>query len=224
MGNKFKTNTYQNSMNKIILLLIVMGYSFLTRADSPLTSTNFYKAYLDIPIISKASKAGGILNKEMINYLGNDSISLDLKLALINAIGWDHKNDNSKIYLRNIIKRKNYESEFPCNDYLLLKYNGTAEEQICYAYMRALDNYFDITSAFAMSEAAVRKSSSYSINMIHLLIKAQGLTSLSETCHAAKIFCELKNKQTFINDMRLAADKFVFDYIDSLGANCMNPK
>lgn len=199
---------------------MLITFSAIAKADSPLTYTNFYKAYLDIPIVLKASQSKGEMTNEMIEYLTKDNNPIDIKLALINAIGWDHKNKNSSKFIEYVINKKRYKSEFSSSNYILLDYYGTPEEQICYAYLRALENYFDITSAFKMSESAVRKSKSYSVNMISLLIKAHGLFELSETCHAAKIFSVLKNKTAFVSDMRPAADKYVFEYMDGLGAGC----
>lgn len=175
---------------------------------------------MDIPMIDKASKSQGILSNDMIKYLQNDSIKIDCKLALINAIGWNHKNKNSLTYLSSLIERKNYTSEFINDGYTLLKSYGTAEEQICYAYLKALDNYFDITSAFEMSETAIRKSDSYAVNMIHLLIKVHGLFLLNETCYGTQLSSSFKKKTTFVNDMRPSANILVFQYINELEAAC----
>jgi hypothetical protein len=207
-------------MKKTLLLIQLISFSAFALADSPLTNTNFSNAYLDIPIVLKATQSKGMLTSEMMEYLSKDTNPVDIKLALINAIGWNHKNKNSTTFIKYVIKNKRYKSEFINNKYTLLEYYGTPDEQICYAYLRALENYFDIISAFKMSEIAVRNSKSYSVNMVHLLIKAHGLFELSEACHAAKIFSLLKNETAFISDMRPAADKFVFEYIEGLGADC----
>ena len=57
--------------------------------DSPLTSINFYRAYLDVPIVKKAADNPGKLTKDMMEYLYNDSNPLDIRIALINAVGWN---------------------------------------------------------------------------------------------------------------------------------------
>jgi hypothetical protein len=207
-------------MKKSLLLSMLMSLSLFARADSPLTYTNFYKAYLDIPLVLNATQSKGVMTKDMLEYLTKDANPIDIKLAIINAIGWDHKNKNSSTFLNYVIKKKRYKSEFGYNNYNILNYYGTPEEQIYYAYLRALENFFDINSAFQMSESAVRKSKSYSVNMIHLLIKAQGLFDLNESCYAAKNFFVLKNKIGFVSDMRFDADKFVFEYMNGLGADC----
>jgi len=56
-------------------------------ADSPLTSTEFYTAYLDVELVAKAREMGHI-DEEMAQYLSDPANPLDIKAAVINAIGW----------------------------------------------------------------------------------------------------------------------------------------
>lgn len=49
-----------------ILFLISLLYSALSFADSPLTSTEFYKAYESNPIVAEAGAAKGILTNNLI--------------------------------------------------------------------------------------------------------------------------------------------------------------
>ena len=85
---------------KIKLLLLLFTFSINSVfADSPLTYTDFSKAYLDIPIVQEASKSKGRITNEMMEYIDNDANPLEVKLAIINAIGWDHKGlTNSKLF------------------------------------------------------------------------------------------------------------------------------
>lgn len=39
------------------------------KADSPLTSTDIYKAYMDVPIVAQAARNKGNLSREMMDYL-----------------------------------------------------------------------------------------------------------------------------------------------------------
>ena len=68
----------------LLILSIVPGF-----ADSPLTSTDFYRAYLDVPIVKKAAENPNKLTKEMMEYLYDDKNPLDIRIALVNAIGWN---------------------------------------------------------------------------------------------------------------------------------------
>ena len=77
----------------LILILLISQYTF---ADSPLTSTDFHKAYLDVPLIKKTTNSTGVLTDEVFEYLTSKN-SLDKKVALINALKWNidgKKNSN----------------------------------------------------------------------------------------------------------------------------------
>ena len=64
-------------------------------ADSPLTSTDFYRAYLDVPIVKKAADSPGKLTQEMMEYLHDDKNPLDKRIALVNAVGWNIENQST---------------------------------------------------------------------------------------------------------------------------------
>lgn len=77
-------------MKKLILIFSLLTLSIVPGfADSPLTSTDFYRAYLDVPIVKKAADNPNKLTKEMMEYLYDDTNPLDIRIALINAVGWN---------------------------------------------------------------------------------------------------------------------------------------
>ena len=202
----------------LILILLISQYAF---ADSPLTSTDFYKAYLDVPLVQKALNSKGKITNEMLEYIYSDTNSLEIKLAIINAIGWKVKgNKSSKLYFKFVMNKKKYKSDFG-GDYTAFMWNATADELICYAYMKALDDYFDVSDAFEVAGFALNKNpNSFAVNMIYNLIKAQGLISFGETCYAKKMFNTLKHNQNLMMDMRNGAMPFVFEYMDEIGMDC----
>ena len=207
---------------KNLLLLLFLTFSINTVfADSPLTSTDFYKAYMDVPMVQEASLSKGRMTLEMMNYIDDDANPLDVKLAIINAIGWEHKGlINSKIFFMYVMKKKNYPSDLN-NDYMAFKWNATRDELICYSYMKALDNYFDVVEAFDIAGDALRKSpDSFAVNMIYNLIKAQGLSDFGENCYASKMFLTLKDNPKLKMDMRKESMSYVFEYMDDIGKDC----
>ena len=207
-------------MNKIFyFLLCITLFTNTINADSPLTSTDFYKAYLNVPEVLKASNSKGYLSDELKAYLANDSNSLENKLAVINAIGWNHKFDNSEVFLSYLNKNKKYKKE--CSKYRSFIYYGNASDQICYAYLRALDNYFDVTESYEMSEYALKKSpNSFAINMISKLIKSQALVSINEACYAGKLFNTLKDNPKLNMDMKKESLPYVFEYMNDMSKGC----
>ena len=201
-----------------ILILLISQYTF---ADSPLTSTDFYKAYLDVPLVQKALNSKGKITNEMMAYINSETNSLEVKLAIINAIGWNVKgNKSSKLYFKFVMNKKKYKSDFG-GDSTAFNWNATADELICYAYMKALDNYFDVSDAFEVAGLALNKNpNSFAVNMIYNLIKAQGLISYGETCYVKKMFNTLKNNPNLTADIKKEAMPFVFEYMDDIGKDC----
>ena len=202
----------------LILILLISQYTF---ADSPLTSTDFYKAYMDVPLVQEALNSKGKITNEMMAYINSETNSLEVKLAIINAIGWNVKgNKSSKLYFKFVMNKKKYKSDFG-GDYTAFNWNATADELICYAYMKALDNYFDVSDAFEVAGLALKKNpNSFAVNMIYNLIKAQGLISYGETCYAKKMFNTLKNNPNLTADMKKEAMPFIFEYMDDIGKDC----
>ena len=75
-------------MKKLFLLFALLVSAVqLSFADSALTDTEFYKAYLDVPIVKAAADQPNVLSEEAKAYLFDEANPLDVKLALINAVG-----------------------------------------------------------------------------------------------------------------------------------------
>ena len=135
-------------MKKCLVLTLLIGYYILGFADSPLTSTDFYEAYMDVPLVQKALKNPGKISKEAMVYLYDDTKPLDVKLAIINAIGWDI--DRHYAYFDYIDFSKQH---FPKNKYgFSANYKVTQSDVYTYAsqeqkavliYLTAMADYFD---------------------------------------------------------------------------------
>ena len=65
----------------------IVNYS-KSLADS-ITSTTISKAYKNSKIIQVASKAKGKLTDELMDYLIDKRNPIELKMALINELGWE---------------------------------------------------------------------------------------------------------------------------------------
>ena len=209
-------------MKKIFLLLLFSISINSVFADSPLTSTDFYKVYMNVPMVQEASLSKGSITNEMMEYIDNDVNPLEVKLAIINAIGWEHRGIMiSKMYFMFVMNKKKYQTDFG-GDFIAFKWNATRDELICYSYMKALDNYFDVTDAFEMAGEAVRKyPDSFAVNLIYNLIKSQGLTAFGEYCYASKLFLTLKDNPKLKMDMRKESLSYVFEYMEEIGKDCI---
>ena len=150
-----------------------------------------------------------------------DTNPLDVKLAVINAIGWSNKGlKNSQVFLNHIIKTKKYQSEANRKS-ITFKWNATADELTCYAYLMAMENYFDVTDANKIAQLALKKKpNSLAVNTIAGLIKAHGFFLLDETCFAYTQYINLTSGSNLEVDIRQDASDMIRFYIKSLNHNC----
>lgn len=151
-------------MKRIILSLALALLTLVPAlADSPLTSTSWWDYYENKAIVNEARELG--CTDDVLACLANQKAPIDLRLALVNALSW------------NFNGQSNYD--------LLVEYIATTkgvgalkkvspETQCVMAYLRAMDDYFDVTEAHKMAERAHKaKPKSRAIAMIYGLISAQ---------------------------------------------------
>ena len=203
----------------VILLLTIVVDVF---ADSPLTSTYFYKAYSEETYIKEALILNHEANDKILTVLSDNQTKLELKLAIINALGWQtNGNKNSSLFLSFLIKNGKYKSE------LDLINSRNQYDLICYAYLKAMDNYFNVSSALEIAQAAEKlDNNSKSIRIIHALIGAQNV--LNESKYSLnKTFCKVYKSAKPINKLSLlnndfsdSALQFILPYINSYKKYC----
>lgn len=183
-------------------------------ADSPLTSTGFSSAYQNEAIVQQAGQAEGLLNLELLEYLSGDH-PIEIKMAVINQLGWsiDGKS-NASIYVDYLQRLKNYKDEKE-----LMK-KGSADELLCVAYLKALDNYFKVDDALHFAELAVKKNStSFTFRIIHAIIKAQKAME-NDWCAVFKATDAVRNDSSLNGDMRVEAIAVIFEYMDLYREYC----
>ncbi len=148
-----------------VALTALLLCATLVRADSPLTSTDFHRAYLEIDMVKKA-KLAGIIDQEIADYLTNDKVTLDVKAAVINALGWAL---NGK---KNAPGFAQLAFHMPMAQLNLDKLDASA--LFCLGYLQALDDYFDAKKALPyLNRAKAAKPKSQTIAVIHALVTAQ---------------------------------------------------
>jgi len=199
---------------RLILLILISQYTF---ADSPLISTTFFKAYMDVPLVNKTAKSNGVLTNEVFDYLNLKSNTIDKKIALINALKWSVKGkNNAALYLKRLfVIHKEYSIKNFFN-------KGTAEQLICYAYLKAMDNYFDVETALKFAtQATKRNSNSYTIALINQLIKCQTISHI-EWCEIYRVMNETRENKKLVIDFRKQASNIIFNYTDCYKEYCTN--
>ena len=198
----------------LLLLLAILLNSNLLKADSPLTSTNIYEAYNELLIIDVALEADGKINQEIMFFL-TGSQSIDKKMALINALGWNiDGQNNAETFLDFLQKKKKYKNRF---DFMQ---KGTADELLCMAYILAMDNYFDVREALEIAEKALSKNKkSYTFNIITALIRAQNVFD-KDWCEVYKCTDSVRKNKKLKLDLQKPALDIIFGYMDLYKDEC----
>lgn len=78
-------------MKRLVLIIAFFLETMGVFAQSPLTGIDFYKAYLDVPIVKKASTSNGLMSEEMMDYIFKKSNPAEVKYAIVNALGYKGK-------------------------------------------------------------------------------------------------------------------------------------
>lgn len=203
--------------------IVVIFLSFLIQpiyADSPLTSTPLYEAYLDIPEVKSANKNKKI-TFELAAYLASPSSGLDNKIAVINALSWG-KNARDNVQL--------------LASYLSLKYQTPLkkidpesmdpEDLLVLAYMLALSDYFKPERSMKLIEMAQsRLSSSFTANLVLTLNRAQAMMD-TDFCGVYSVGQSLFEDRSLKRDLRPGAVDIVQKYLQLYKSDCttLEPK
>jgi hypothetical protein len=209
--------TILNSAVQYFILLAFLLSASIAKADSPLTSIQFYKAYEDIPIIKMAVASEGEITQPILEYLDDEKNLIDVKMAVINALGWDFDGlQNAQLFYFYANRNKKFKDT---DDFAQ---NARPDQRLCYAYLLALDNYFDVTSAAAIATAAAqteKTANSYTFQLISALIKAQ-LAMDYDWCQVYSLANAVRNNKRLQKDFRMAAIPIIFEYMDLYAEEC----
>lgn len=204
------------NLKNVLFSLAFLLFVTNTFADSPLTSTPFYLGYMDIPLIRKADKSNGIITEEQLHFLTEKHNPIAVKLALINSLRSKFEGkSNAPAYLKFLFERK------PQLNYTNFINKASAEELICYAYVKAMDNYCDVKSATIFAKQAMRKApTSYSIHLIGTLISVQSYLSKKESCKIYTFMKQVRINSKLKLDLRKKSIEAVYGYTDSYKIDC----
>ena len=77
-------------------------------ADSPLTSTNFSQAYDTHPMVEMAAgiEPGDFIPTTILNFLCDKDSPIDVRLAVINKLGWKFEGNNMAQQLGEYLMKK----------------------------------------------------------------------------------------------------------------------
>lgn len=180
-------------------------------ADSPLTSTHFADAYSDHPMVQMATeKMQYDIPTTLLNFLSDKNQPVDVRLAVINKIGWNFDGTTVGAQL--------------C-EYLMGRYKVKNEKKLVkkldagtlavFAYAKAMSNYFDVTAASELGHLAVKKNKnkSFSVAMASALIDAQVYLD-SDWSMIYKLVSNVLHDGSLHLDMRQEAIDSIMKYIN----------
>lgn len=197
---------------KRLLTAIALMLAFTAGwADSPLTSTHFAEAYSDHPMVQMADE---MMQHDMpttlLNFLANKNEPVDVRLAVINKIGWNFDGTTVGAQL---------------GEYLMGRYGAKDEKKLVkkldagtlavYAYAKAMSNYFDVKAASELGHQAVKKNKnkSFSVAMASALIDAQVYLD-SDWGMVHKVVADVLHDGSLHLDMRQEAIDNIMEYIN----------
>lgn len=202
---------------KIIVLLMSLFIWSYAYSDSPITSTFFSAAYKDVPIVQAASKSKGILTSELMGYIDNSSNPIDIKVAIINELGWNFDGKTNHILFFQYLKNINGYSGM--EDFII---HASGDELLCFAYLKAMDNYFDVEDAISIANHALERSpKSYTFNIIVAILEAQNVRQ-NNWCHIYKLSNRVRINKALKMDMRSKAAAIIYEYMDLYKDYCQN--
>ncbi|MDR1007415.1 MAG: hypothetical protein LBL65_02465 [Campylobacteraceae bacterium] len=200
-------------MKKLFFICVLIFNGWIL-ADSPLTSADIYLSYEQYDDIEKVLKDGK-LTDEWKDYLISPENRFDMKIAVVNAIGYE--NINSKEFFTYLRKKERYKS---FNDFLD---KADGQMLIIVAYLMAMENYLDdkiVTKALNIAEKGKNKlPKSYTANIIYVLIKAQKVLN-GDWCEAYTAANDVRNDKSLEQDMSSGAIEDIFYYMEMYADSC----
>ena len=173
-----------------LFLLTALLTQFAVFADSPLTSTFFARAYQDQPLITEILQKRDNemiyrydLTAAHIAFFDRTDIGLDVKIALVNALGWA-ENGNVTLYINHLSKKYSISlADFE----LALTEPGVGEsgvpetmirlnyhDLVLLGYLQAMHDYFVPFKAIGVLDLAMLQNpDSEATAWVHALILSQ---------------------------------------------------
>ena len=198
------------------LLFFFLFLSYNSYADSPLTSIDLWTIHTEDFTVRNAFR-NQKMDKSTIDFILDENNSLEIRLSVINAIGWKFKsnNKNSTALLKSILKRykvNSINSLFDVNHIDILT---------CYTYSLALDNYKNVDNIIQLSSKVSNLDpNNFYSKYIATLIKSQKYTLSFQWCNVYLVFKELRKADYFNSEYGKRLYDKTFEYIDIYDKDC----
>lgn len=198
----------------LLLFFLLGGYN--SYADSPLTSIDLWTIHSENFDVQNAFR-NKKMDKSTIDFILDENNSLEIRLSVINAIGWKFNSDNknSSALLKSIFKKykvNSIDNLFDVNHINILT---------CYTYSLALDNYKNIDNIIQLSNRVSNlDSNNFYSKYISALIKSQKYSLSFQWCNLHLVFKELRKADYFNTKYGKKLYDKTFEYIDIYDKDC----
>lgn len=197
------------NMRKVLFVFAFLLVSMLSFADSPLTSSKFYQHYIGNPLVYEASETHD-LSWDMAEYILDANNPIAIKVAIINALSWGDKAEGNYSGLVSIAMDV---KQPPSASKLFNILDG--KTLICFAYLKALSDYFDVKVAVKMAKMAQKKDKdSYCVNFIAALILSQDNFNANKWAMVYTVLDKVNNTTWRYDDLSDEAAASVMEYIN----------
>jgi len=190
-----------------LLLNVLFSFPTTSHADSPITATKFYEAYLDVKMVERAHLEG-VMGLEIAEFLTSPEKPIDVKAAVINALSWrfDGKN-NAELYAYYLALLYHVSVAELDTEFL------SVDEIFCMGYLTAMDDYFHPEKALPILEEAHKTmGNSFTVSIILAIAKAQRAFD-SDWCEVWKLTEAVLQNKELNQDLRPEAIKMIVDYM-----------
>ncbi|MFS0726387.1 copper amine oxidase N-terminal domain-containing protein [Paenibacillus sp. 1P07SE] len=189
-----------------IMALVLAITPFQTaHADSPITTTEFYKAYLDEAIVQKAHEAKDV-TEELALYLADEQNPLAVRASVINAIGWENEQaERAESFAQHVYDQTLAE---------LAMSELRGDERFVIGYLLAMDDYVATSEAeIWLADARQLLPDSFTVALIHALVQAQQEVLSSDWQHVWRTVADVAFDTDLQMDMRPEAAEIIIDYM-----------
>lgn len=168
-------------------------------------------------MVYKCSKSNGRITKDVCKFLSNPKESIEIKVAAINALGWNSKGqNNAPAFINYLVSMHIYQDK---NNFFK---NGNKEDLLIYAYLLAMDNYFDVSASVKICNTPIlANDQSKCVQLISALIKSQAVLYKSY-CDVYSIMMKADENKNLKNDIKKEAIQAIFKYINGYKKYCSN--
>ena len=196
--------------NKLVVILITCLLSLFpatSHADSPITATDFYKAYMDVKMVERAHLEG-VMGLEIAEFLTSPETPIDVKAAVINALSWRFEGkSNAELYAYYLALLYHVSVAELDTEFL------SADEVFCMGYLTAMDDYFHPEKALPILEEAHKlMKDSFTVSIIMALTIGQKVMDY-DWCEVWRLTEEVLKNKELKQDLRPEAIKMIMDYM-----------